>query len=404
MAQTTSKNKTRDKLVEMYLKSLEEDVIPWRQEWNGSSAPYSAISNIKYKGVNNLVLTMVSIQENYKDPRWCTFKQVNEKGWKIKAGSHGTPVEYWMPYDNTQRKYLSWKEYGKLSEDEQENCAIYCKTSYVFNASQIEGIPGLEFESGVQIDSSPFIDNLINKLNVGYIEQGTRAFYSPSKDSVTIPQKEYFKSEYGYNATRLHELCHATGHKSRLNRPMKGSFGSSEYAKEELRAEISASFLSNEIGLPISDENLDNHKSYIQGWIRVLKNNPEELFKAIKDADKITDYVLVKGEWERFKEQSVQKDIIENENTIIDFKEVFESYDGQKNIGRVQVERTGDGRYIYKESGYSDACDDREMTRDEVLELYESYDLKWLNAEDSLELNAIWYEQETKQKQENYCY
>ena len=182
--------------------------------------------------------------------------------------------------------------------------SLYCKTSFVFNAKFIQGIPPLENKfTNNYIYSSPFIQNLIKNLGVEYKEFGDKAYYSPKKDMVVIPEHSLFKSNYSYYVTQLHELSHSTGHENRLNRSMDNAFGSPEYAKEELRAEIASSFLAQELDIQCKDEYLNNHKAYIQDWIEILENNPDELFKAIKDAEKIQDYALKVGEWEKIQQQ-----------------------------------------------------------------------------------------------------
>ncbi|MCR4716373.1 MAG: hypothetical protein K5656_04250, partial [Lachnospiraceae bacterium] len=128
------------------------------------------------------------------------------------------------------------------------------------------------------------------------------AFYRPSEDSITMPPIESFWAEYNYLSTFLHEAGHSTGHESRLNRDLTGIFGSEKYAKEELRAEIASAFTTQAIGLEgtMSREHIDNHKAYIQSWIAEIKNDPNELFKAIIDATKISDYLIEKGNLKRF--------------------------------------------------------------------------------------------------------
>lgn len=96
----------------------------------------------------------------------------------------------------------------------------------------------------------------------------------------------------------MHEAAHATGHKSRLSRDLSGRKDSTSYAKKELRAEISSAFVSLDIGFNPSEEDIDNHKAYLQSWIHVLEENPDELFTAIKDAQKISDYLINKGEFQ----------------------------------------------------------------------------------------------------------
>ena len=138
-------------------------------------------------------------------------------------------------------------------------------------------------------------------MGLDFHEGGTEAYYRPSSDSITMPPDTYFKDDYGYMSTFLHECGHATGHESRLNRDLTGRFGSPEYAKEELRAEIASAFTAQDLGFGVSPDGLtlalDNHKAYIQSWISVIEDQPNELFAAIKDAEKISDYLLEKGEF-----------------------------------------------------------------------------------------------------------
>ena len=106
-----------------------------------------------------------------------------------------------------------------------------------------------------------------------------------------MPPSNSFKTSNSYYATQLHELAHSTGHESRLSRNIKNRFGTEEYAKEELRAEISSSFLMQKFHLEEDKRHLDNHKSYVKNWLELLKNSPQELFNAITDANKIADYL-----------------------------------------------------------------------------------------------------------------
>ena len=301
------KLQARVKLIEMYKQSLKEDKIPWIQEWATKSKPYNPVSKTKYHGINNLLLNIVSEVLGYSDPRWCTFNQIKNNGWKLdNAKGKGIPIEYWMPFDKVNNKFLTWPQYKELVEKNEDisQISLYCKTSFVFNAKFISGIPPLENKfTNNYIYSSPFIQNLIKNLGVEYKEFGDEAYYSLKKDMVVIPEQSLFNSNYAYYSTQLHELSHSTGHENRLNRSMNNVFGSPEYAKEELRAEIASSFLAQELDIQCKDEYLNNHKAYIQDWIEILENNPDELFKAIKDAEKIQDYALKVGEWEKVQEQ-----------------------------------------------------------------------------------------------------
>lgn len=304
-------NKTREQLVNMYIDALEDEVLVWRKGWNDSNNAhqFNPVSKTNYRGVNNALLSIISAIRRYEDPRWLTFNQIKEKGWELKdAKGQGVPIEFWSVYDSVNKKTISLSEYNTIIRDEPERkdeFKIVDRIYYVFNASHIKGIQEYKVEEQPKkvMSPTPFIDNLIMNMQVRYREEGNRAFYSPTEDSVTVPEYRQFHSGYDYNATRLHELCHATGHTSRLNRDIKNKYGTSEYAKEELRAEIASSFIAQDINLDVSQMDLDNHKAYIQSWITTLKKDPNELFKAIKDAENICEYVLEKGEIELFRQK-----------------------------------------------------------------------------------------------------
>ena len=167
-------------------------------------------------------------------------------------------------------------------------------------------------------------------MKVNFKEGGDRAFYSADTDTVALPEMAKFDSEYDFEATALHELCHATGHVSRLNRDLTGGKNSPKYAKEELRAEIASSFICGDLHLSKSKSHIENHKAYIQSWIQILSDDPNELFKAITEANKISDYVETIGEMEKFLnlEKKEKEDELDKElNTIIsEYHQNLEDY------------------------------------------------------------------------------
>ncbi|WP_239685066.1 zincin-like metallopeptidase domain-containing protein, partial [Ventosimonas gracilis] len=124
--------------------------------------------------------------------------------------------------------------------------------------------------------------------NIGH-QPGNRAFYHPENNRISLPEKSQFESAEGYYDTALHELGHWTGYESRLNRDLKHSFGSQGYAKEELRAEIASMMLAGEIGIAHDSE---QNAAYVGAWIKVLKDDPQEIYRAAKDAEQIQRYVL----------------------------------------------------------------------------------------------------------------
>lgn len=298
-------NRMREEMINSFIDCLKKDTIPWHRSWSATERPYNAVTNTAYHGANSLWLSYNQFAREFEDPRWCTFKQAQTQGWKIKPGSKGTRVEFWSLYDTEEKRKLTQREAKQLSDEltleEFKNRVKPISNVYtVFNGEQIDGIPKYE-EKTYELNTEELLqkrDTLLKNMNVDFSEGGDKAFYNPSRDRITLPEMNKFETEYDYMATLLHEAGHATGHISRLNRDMTGVFGSPEYAKEELRAEIASAFTAQELGLDYEqNEHMENHEAYVQNWIDVLENEPNELFAAIKDAEKISDYLIEKGEF-----------------------------------------------------------------------------------------------------------
>lgn len=298
-------NRMREEMINSFIDCLKKDTIPWHRSWSAKQRPFNAVTNTTYRGVNSLWLSYNQFAREFDDPRWCTFKQAQTQGWKIKPGSKGTRVEFWSLYDTEEKRKLTQREAKQLSDEltleEFKNRVKPISNVYtVFNGEQIDGIPKYE-EKTYELNTEELLqkrDTLLKNMNVDFSEGGYKAFYNPSRDRITLPEMNRFETEYDYMATLLHEAGHATGHISRLNRDMTGVFGSPEYAKEELRAEIASAFTAQELGLDYEqNEHMENHEAYVQNWIDVLENEPNELFAAIKDAEKISDYLIEKGEF-----------------------------------------------------------------------------------------------------------
>lgn len=305
-------NKMREEMAAAFLAALKEDEIPWRRGWTVNNVQ-NAITGKEYNGINRLWLSYVSEVNKYDDPRWCTYKQAADKGWQVKKGEKGTRVEFWSLYDTEKKKKLSYRESKKLldeigKEEYDKRVKPISNIYSVFNGEQIEGIPEYELNTYTVVNPDEILlyrDKLLTNMNLGFNERGESAFYRESEDAVTMPVMEKFDNNYAYMSVFLHECGHATGHKSRLSRDLSGTFGSEKYAKEELRAEISSAFTTAELGINPGEEteHMKNHKAYVQNWISVLENDPNELFRAIKDAEKISDYLIEKGEFKLKKEE-----------------------------------------------------------------------------------------------------
>ena len=287
-------SKTKEELDNMYIDSLKEGKIPWRERWV-SSLNVNGISDKEYKGINQLLLSYVTYKEQYNDNRWFTYYQIKQKGYKLKdAKGKGIPVEFYSVYDIKNKKKVDFADYERLVNERPEtkvNYRLICNTSYVFNASLIEGVPEQDkYPYDKSIPANNFIKKIISKLGVKYSERGNEAFYSPTTDEIVLPESKKFYDEYSYYATQLHEISHSTGSKERLNRNIDFKDKKS-YAREELVAEISSSFLMAKLGIVPESEDYNNHKSYIQSWISILEDKPNELFKAINESNKVYDYI-----------------------------------------------------------------------------------------------------------------
>lgn len=322
-------NKLREKITEQFIASLQEDKMPWHAMWF-TARPVNAVSDKKYRGINSLWLSFVADVMGYKDHRWCTFKQAQEHGWHIKKGEHASQIEYWYLYDKVQKKSIDQREASKIisvDPNREKDIILSCRMYSVFNGDQIEGIPELEIVSSSKVDIDSVRaqrDILLKNMGLDFRERGSEAYYTPAADRITMPPDTFFVDSYGYMSTFLHECGHATGHESRLNRDLSGKFGSEDYAKEELRAEIASAFTSQALGFGRGASDLsgamNNHKAYIQSWIKAIQDQPNELFAAIKDAEKISDYLLEKGEF--LKEFGLESEKMEASNSTTSEKSV----------------------------------------------------------------------------------
>ena len=282
---------SRRELAEKIIDNMKKGYIFQPAQWSKANRlPYNPTSNCTYRGGNKLKLLMRAMENNYNDPRWCTVRQANSKGWKIKKGEHGTLCEKWIFTKEISEKDPITKEVTKTTVRLDKPQVSYF---IVFNGEQIDGIPPLVPRQELQPDEYlKLADNLIasSKCEIQEVEQNN-AFYSPTRDCITLPPRHAFKNTESFLSVTMHEMAHSTGHESRLNRNIRNEFGSPEYAKEELRAEISSYFLQNDLGAPISAENLVDHSNYLLSWISALEEDYNELFRACRDADEISSYL-----------------------------------------------------------------------------------------------------------------
>ncbi len=264
---------------------LETGVKPWTKPFDdsqaaGPSAPVNAVTGRAYKGINTLILGMDPRAFTSNDPRWCTFNQAKGKGWNIRKGGKSTTIFFFKPIRIEDEK----------AEDGERTVPIM-KAFPVFHATQIDGIPARQLPSVTDAPwTKPEAAEIILANSGAVIRTGgPKAYYSPGTDHIQLPPHEAFTGPEAWAATALHELGHWTGHPSRLNRDLTGRFGSGAYAQEELRAELASVFVGSTLGIPTD---IPNHASYISSWIKALKGDKREIFKAAADAQRIADLAL----------------------------------------------------------------------------------------------------------------
>jgi antirestriction protein ArdC len=278
-----------DIVAKTIIDQLEKGTAPWRKEWVSSGyAPKSLSSKKRYNGINHWLLSFSAESAGYESPWWGTFAQIKGQGGNVRKGEKGTAVVLWREVDST------------VDDEGGTKKAVVLRYFTVFNAEQAEWETAPEYEKLKDRDSVKIIDTaqkLVNdyyereKLSVFF--KGDRAFYSPKADTITLPHPAGFTSAEAFYATSFHEIAHSTGHKDRLDRGWiteNHYFGSELYSEEELVAEFTSAFLSSETG--IAPATLDNSASYIASWLKVLKNDPKLLIKAVGRAQKAATFVI----------------------------------------------------------------------------------------------------------------
>ena len=272
--------------------ALEAGTPPWRRPWDpdkagGPAMPRNAATGHRYRGINVLTLGMSPLAFTSGDPRWATYKQSEERGWQVRKGEHGTAGFFF--------KRLEVRDDKSADDDEDAVRRIPLLRAFtLFHASQIDGIPDYVPPT---IEEAPWRTPEAAEIilaNSGAIVRygGERAFYSPSTDHIQMPPRGAFAAAEGFCGTLIHELGHWSGAESRLNRDLRNRFGSHDYAREELRAEIGKVMTCTELGIAVSDADFSNNAAYIASWLEKLRSDRKEIFRAAADAQRIADYLL----------------------------------------------------------------------------------------------------------------
>lgn len=273
-------NKIYESVTNRIIDKIESgELAKWLKSWNSaeSGAPMNPVSKTQYSGINYMLLQL----SGYNNQHWMTFKQVSDKGGRVKKGEKSTQIIY----------YKKLKVEAEGSNGEMVEKSIPMLRGYlVFNAEQCEGLPAELYEAPIKREKKfSNLHSIAENSGLNISLRGARAFYSPLSDSITMPPVEAFTNTESFEATLLHELTHLTGHSCRLNRLEKfGRFGSSAYAFEELIAELGAAFACAKLGIAGEMQTAE----YIASWLQVLKKDKQAIFKAASEAQKACDWLI----------------------------------------------------------------------------------------------------------------
>lgn len=271
-----------EEITNRIIEQLESGKIPWNKPWSGiSGGAYNRVSKKPYSLLNQMLLK--------HDGEYATYKQWSDLGGKVRSGEKSEIVVFWKIFQTEEVKD------GRV----EKKSIPLLKYINVFHVSQVDGVEPKDIKpiEHEPIEEAERIKNdyaAREKLSIREVVSD-RAFYSPMMDYIQVPCKEQFKDVMEFYSTLFHEMVHSTGHKNRLGRLDSSvkfaGFGSEEYSKEELIAEIGSAFLMNHIGIETS-KTFKNSTAYIQSWLQVLRNDNKFIVSASSKAEKAMKYIL----------------------------------------------------------------------------------------------------------------
>lgn len=280
-----------DEITGKIIAELEAGRFPWVQPWGKATTkaplglPQNASTGRNYSGINILILWGAVVQHDFPGQGWLTFRQALSLGGNVRKGEHGTTVVYadrFTPEDEKRRARETGEEPGKIP---------FLKRYTVFNTVQCEGLPediAVAMPPPLSGLIEPRVEALIKATGIDFRIGSDRAFYVPTLDYVVVPPPAAFFELINWHRTALHEVSHASGHHSRLDRDLDGSFGSKKYFIEECCAELSSAFCCAALGIKPTVR----HADYIGAWIDTMREDNRAIFRAASLASKAADWIL----------------------------------------------------------------------------------------------------------------
>lgn len=281
-------NSVYEMITDKIIAELDKGVCPWKQPWYGVAQAVSHSTGKPYSLLNQILL-------DGESGEYLTYRQAEAEGGHVKRGEKGRTIVFWKWMYQEDEETHKMKKYPIL------------KKYSVFNINQCEGIKAkydikMENKLKPNAKAEAIANGYVDRSKIKFeVKHSDRAYYSPREDMVVIPELSQYSYVPEYYSTMFHELTHSTGAQNRLNRDMSGMFGSEKYSKEELCAELGASFLVNNCGIE-TNESFKNNAAYIQSWLRVLKNDKRMIISAATQADKAVKMILGEEEIEEKEE------------------------------------------------------------------------------------------------------
>ena len=266
------------------LNALKTGTRPWEQCYSVSKHHYPIrITGDNYRGINRLILLITMQHKGYSSPLWMTFNQAKQLGASVRKGEKPTLSLFFKPLE------FEDEDNGETQQ------AWMARANRVFNADQIHHLPEELLQKltppPVEYDNTPTerAEAFIQNIPATCLDHDGVPAFSPKPDVIYMPTIRQFKTGEQYYATYLHELGHWTGHRDRLNRTSLVQACTENYHREELCAELTASFLCPELGIePLIDQ---EHAPYLQHYIQLLEHDPRAFIHACSQAEKAADYL-----------------------------------------------------------------------------------------------------------------
>ena len=276
---------TYQRITDAVIEQLEAGTKPWIRPWRGNSRGSLVprrVTGEAYRGINVLMLWLASELAGYEENTWLTYRQAQEFGGQVRKGEKGALVVKYGTFAPKER------------EDDDDRGIPYLKGYTVFNVEQIEDLsqefyrPTEELPTA-QVPHLEAVETFVRNTGAVITYGGTTACFRPTPGDILLPERARFVDEVHLYSTLLHEMSHWSGAMHRLNRDLTGRFGSESYAIEELVAELSASFLCADLG--VAHDPRGNTASYLENWLKVLKNDKRAIVSAAAKAQAAADYL-----------------------------------------------------------------------------------------------------------------